>query len=104
MRVNLCAAAIADRLSPALTVTELVGGRRSAFARLMTRLTRASRMAGGHGSLRRLTLMMSAWVTTVLRLMGRLAALDAAAPSLATLSSWASIRGSVPAPEHSIDS
>jgi len=34
-------------VSPAFTVTVAIGGRRIAFARLMTRLTRASRVAGG---------------------------------------------------------
>jgi hypothetical protein len=37
----------------------------------MTRLTRASRVARGQGSLRRLTLLMSACTTTVLRLIAR---------------------------------
>ena len=61
-------------------------------------------VAGGHGSLRRLTLLMSAWTTTVLRLIGRPVALCAATTSRATASNWASVKGSVPAPEHSIDS
>jgi hypothetical protein len=58
-----------------LTVTVTIGGRRIAFALAMTRLTRCSRVAGGQGSLRRLTLSMSAWTTTVLRLIGRPVAL-----------------------------
>ena len=61
-------------------------------------------MAGGHGSLRRLTLLMSAWTTTVCLLIGRPVALCAATMSWATLSNWASVYGSLPAPEHSIDS
>jgi hypothetical protein len=75
-----------------------------AFARAITRLTLASRVAGGHGSLRRETLLTSACPTTVLRLIGRSSACDAAATSWATLSNWASVYGSVPVPEHSIDS
>lgn len=45
-RVSLWAAAISLSVSPAFTVTVTIGGRRIAFARAMTRLTRASRMAG----------------------------------------------------------
>ena len=104
LSVSPCAAAIAVRLSPAFTVTVTIGGRRIAFARVITRLTRASRVAGGQGSLRRLTLLMSAWTTTVLRLIGMPSAFDAAATRWATASNWASVKGSVPAPEHSIDS
>jgi hypothetical protein len=99
-----CAAAISLSVSPALTVTVTIGGRRIAFARAITRLTRASLVAGGHGSLRRLTLLMSACTTTVLRVIGISVAFDAAATSWATASNWASVNGSVPAPEHSIDS
>jgi hypothetical protein len=40
----------------------------------------------------------------VLRLIGRPSALDAAVTSWAVLSNWASVKGSGPAPEHSIDS
>ena len=47
---------------------------------------------------------MSACTTTVLRLIGIPSARDAAATSCAVLSNWASVNGSVPAPEHSIDS
>ena len=47
---------------------------------------------------------MSAWPTTVLRLIGMPSARDAAATRWATLSNWASVKGSVPEPEHSIDS
>jgi hypothetical protein len=54
-------------VSPAFTATVVIGGRRIALALAMTRLTLASRVAGGHGSLRRLTLLMSACATTVLR-------------------------------------
>jgi hypothetical protein len=43
-------------------------------------------------------------VTTVLRLIGMPVALWAAATSCAVASNWASVYGSVPAPEHSIDS
>jgi len=50
----------------------------------------------GHGSLRRLTLLMSACTTTVLRLIGRPSAREAAATRWATLSNWASVKGSVP--------
>src|SRR3990172_7200160 len=84
--VSPCAAAIAERLSPDFTATVTIGGRRIALARLMTRLTRASRVARGHGSLRRLTLLMSACTTTVLRLIGRPSARDAAATSCPVLS------------------
>ena len=104
MRASRCADAIAPRVSPDFTVTVTTGYRKIAFARLMTRLTLASRVAGGHGSLRRDTSLMSAWVTTVLRLIGRPSARDAEATSRATLSNWASVYGSVPEPEHSIDS
>jgi hypothetical protein len=47
---------------------------------------------------------MSACTTTVPRLTGIPSARDAAATSRATLSNWASVYGSVPEPEHSIDS
>ncbi len=57
----------------------------------MTRLTRASRMDGGQRLLRRLTLVMLAYTTTVLRLIGIPVARDAAATSWATLSNWASV-------------
>jgi len=80
------------------------GGSLDVMREAMTRLTRVSRVAGGHGSLRRLTLLMSAWTTTVLRLTGMPSVRDAAATSGATLSNWASVYGSVPEPEHSIDS
>src|SRR5450759_3300482 len=104
LSVSPCAVAMALRLSPDFTVTVTTGGRRIAFARSMTRLTRASRVAGGQGSLRRLTPLMSACTTTVLRLTGMPSARDAAATRWATLSNWASVKGSGPAPEHSIDS
>ena len=78
-------------MSPAFTAAVAIGGRRIAFARLMTRLTLASRVLGGHGSLRRLTLLMSAWTTTVLRLIGRPVTLCPATTSRATLSNWASV-------------
>jgi hypothetical protein len=47
---------------------------------------------------------MSAWTTTVMRLIGMPSARDAAATSWAVLPNWAWVKGSVPAPEHSIDS
>jgi hypothetical protein len=40
----------------------------------------------------------------VLRVIGRPVALCAAATTCATASNWASVNGSAPAPEHSIDS
>lgn len=80
-------------MSPALSVTVTIGGRRIAFARAMTGLTRASPVAGGHGSLRRLTLVMPACTTTVLRSTGMPSAFDAAATSWAVLSNWASVKG-----------
>jgi len=49
LSVSPCDAAIALRVSPTFTVTVTIGGRRSALARLMTRLALASRVAGGHG-------------------------------------------------------
>ena len=64
------------RVSPAFTVTVTIGGRRIAFAWAMTRLTRASRVAGGQGSLRRLTLLMSACTSTVLQFHDRAVAVD----------------------------
>jgi hypothetical protein len=48
--------------------------------------------------------LISACTTTVLRLIGMPSARDAAATSWATLSNCASVKGSGPAPEHSIDS
>ena len=45
--MSRCAEAIAERLSPAFTVSVVIGGRRIALALATTRLTRASRVAGG---------------------------------------------------------
>jgi len=53
LSVSLCASAISLSVSPAFTFTVTIGGRRIAFALAITRLTLASRVAGGQGSLRR---------------------------------------------------
>lgn len=103
LSVRRCAAAIAERLWPALTFTVVIGCRRIALARVMTRLTRAPLWPAAT-SLRRLTLLMSACATTVLRLIGMPRAFAAGATRWAVLSNWASVNGSGPAPKHSIDS
>ena len=61
LSVSLCAEAIAERLSPAFTVTVTIGGRRIAFARAMTSPTHASRVGRRPGADARLTLLRSLW-------------------------------------------
>ena len=101
-RVSRCAAAISLNVSPALTATVTIGGRRIAFARAMTSPRNASRLALGQGQDARLTLLMSLWPWTVVRLTGSPVALAIAAIRVAQNCFCALVIGYVdPYPTHS---
>ena len=90
-RVSPCAAAIAERLSPALTVTVVIGGRRISFARADHTLDPG--LAGGWrpGIAPTAHAVDVGVETTMLRLTGIPSAREAAATNWATLSNWASV-------------